>query len=286
MPELQIPKGIWACSPWRNSLRPRAEFIDQAADIISRYIDLTQLRNIAENAPGFTHPRDTSSIFTTLEPDVRLAVARDEAFCFYYEENLDELRRNGAQIVPFSPLTDTRLPVGIKGIYFGGGYPELYAAELSGNRPLIRQIFEYCQNGMPVYAECGGLMYLTQGIITGEERHTLAGILPGWCEMGSRLTMGYREVTSIRDTLLGPAGLHLRGHEFHYSIWKSNDLHHSAYTISPRNNAESPSLDGYADDNLLASYIHLHFSRNGQLARNFVNRCRDWKNHFLEFGDV
>ncbi len=283
--ELQIPErhlGLFTVAEQPAASR---KFIEQAADIISQYIDLSRLHKIAEEFSETSLPHDTSSINTPLESDVRLAVARDEAFCFYYEENLEELHRNGAQIIPFSPLTDTRLPEDIHGLYFGGGYPELYAGELTVNQPLIRQINEYCRHGMPVYAECGGLMYLTQGINTGDEQHPLAGVLPGWCEMGSRLIMGYREVTTIRDTLLGPAGLQLRGHEFHYSNWKAINLQHSAYTVSPRNKTDDSRLEGYAVDNLMSSYIHLHFSRNGQLAYNFVKACRDWKTNLKNTGD-
>ncbi len=283
--ELQIPERHLGLFTVAEQPTTANKFIDQAADIISRYVDLTYLRKMAEDAQGFELPGNLPSSNSQPEPDVRLAVARDEAFCFYYEENLDELRRNGAQIIPFSPLTDTRLPDDIDGIYFGGGYPELYAEVLSGNQPLIRQIIEYSRQGMPVYAECGGLMYLTQGIIEDEKRHPLTGILPGWCEMGTRLTMGYREVTTNRETLIGPAGLHLRGHEFHYSVWKLDDHHFSAYSVSPGNKAADSIPEGYANDNLLASYIHLHFSRDGQLAHNFVNRCRDWKNTNKNIGD-
>jgi cobyrinic acid a,c-diamide synthase len=283
--ELHIPErhlGLFTVAEKPAAAR---NFIEQATDIVSRYVDLDHLQKIAEDAPYFSFPEEMQSGNATSEPDVRLAVARDEAFCFYYEENMDELRRNGAQIVSFSPLTDTELPEDIHGLYFGGGYPELHAGELSRNQPLIRQIIKNYQNGMPFYAECGGLMYLTQGIIIGEESHPLAGILPGWCEMGSRLTMGYREVTTNRDTLLGPSGLHLRGHEFHYSTWNSKDLLHSAYTVLPRNITDNPTPEGYAADNLLASYIHLHFSRDGQLAHNFVNRSRVWKNTQNKMGD-
>lgn len=284
LPELLIPErhlGLFTVAEQPEAAR---EFIDQVSDIISRYVDLSRLRDMAEDAPFFSLPEDVPCADTPLEQDVRLAVARDEVFCFYYEENLDELRRNGAQVFPFSPLTDTRLPDGIHGLYIGGGYPELYARELSANQSLIRQIHENYLQGMPVCAECGGLMYLTQGIVTGEECHPLIGILPGWCEMGTRLIMGYREVTTNRDTLLGPAGLHLRGHEFHYSKWEVDDLPHSAFTVSPRNKGDQSMLEGYAVDNLLASYIHLCFSQDMQLARNFVNRCRDWKKTATRYG--
>lgn len=277
MPELQIPErhlGLFTVAERPSAAR---KFIEQAAEIILRYIDFDRLRKIANSAPPFTISEKEPECNSFPPPEIRLAVARDEAFCFYYEENLNELRRNGVEIIPFSPLTDTRLPEEISGVYFGGGYPELYARELASNQPLIQQIADYNRQDMPIYAECGGLMYLTQGIVSAEEEFPFVGIVPGWCKMSSRLTMGYREMMTNRDSLLGPAGLYMRGHEFHYSTWEFEDQLFGVFMIAPRIEDGQSQLVGYAKGNLLASYIHIHFSRDGQLARNFVNRCRDWK---------
>ncbi len=257
--------------------RPAAvqEFIHQSAQIVTQYVDLERLMAIAITAePLPTLPEPES---TLPEPGIQLAVARDEAFCFYYEDNLDDLRRCGAEIVPFSPLTDERLPQGISGIYFGGGYPELYAGRLSQNSGLRRQVLACCRRNLPVYAECGGLMYLTEGICSAHERSPLVGVLPGWCEMGEKLNMGYREVETIRPGLLAGAGLKLRGHEFHYSRWQPPGQENFVYQVSSRNGIDPASSEGYANGNVQASYIHLHFSQNPQLARNFVDRCRRWQ---------
>jgi len=215
----------------------------------------------------------------TEEPSaVRIAVARDEAFCFYYEDNLDLLRAAGAEIVPFSPLCDRTLPAGACGIYLGGGYPELHAAELAANADLRAEIRAAGRAGMPIYAECGGLMYLTEGITDGEgELHPMVGLLPGRTQLAERLIMGYRLVTAERDSLLLRRGEEVRGHEFHYSVWTDRpaDLP-AAYRIAPRQGEEAHA-EGYAAGNLLASYVHLHFGARPELAERFVLACQRWQ---------
>jgi cobyrinic acid a,c-diamide synthase len=208
---------------------------------------------------------------------VRLAVARDEAFCFYYEDNLDALRRSGAEIVPFSPLKEDHLPPAISGIYLGGGYPELYAAQLSANLSLLGEIRAAHQHAMPIYAECGGLMYLTEGIHLADGDYPLVGLLPGWCGMGTRLKMGYRSIETLKAGLFGAAGQNLRGHEFHYSQWETPASEQAIYRISPRNSSEPPHNDGFFKGNLHASYIHLHFGQDDRLAASLVHACLDWQ---------
>jgi len=209
---------------------------------------------------------------------VRIAVARDEAFCFYYEDNLDLLRAAGAEIVPFSPLRERTLPAGACGIYLGGGYPELHAAALTANAELRAEIRAAGRAGMPIYAECGGLMYLTEGITDGEgELHPMVGLLPGRTQLAERLIMGYRLVTAERDSLLLRRGEEMRGHEFHYSVWTDRpaDLP-AAYRIAPRQGEEAHA-EGYAAGNQLASYVHLHFGARPELAERFVLACRRWQ---------
>jgi len=278
LPNLQIPErhlGLFTVAERPAAVR---DFLEKCADAMETHLDLHAIQSIAEKAD----PLDIVPVDSIPEGNshVRLAVARDEAFCFYYEDNLDELRRCGAEIVPFSPLQDKRLPPDISGIYLGGGYPELYAAQLSANQSLCAEIRAARTKDMPIYAECGGLMYLTEGIHLPDGDFPLVGILPNWCGMGSRLSMGYREVESLHAGLLGEAGLHLRGHEFHYSHWENPMQGQSVYKISPRNNGDSPRLDGFSQGNLHASYIHLHFGQNSHLTQNLVLACKSWqKNH-------
>lgn len=208
-------------------------------------------------------------------PRVRLAVARDEAFCFYYEDNLDLLRLAGAEVVFFSPLRDARLPEGTAGIYLGGGYPELYAPELAANTSLLAEVRQARQRGLPVYAECGGLMYLCEGIVDGHgQMQPLAGLLPGRCRLADRLTMGYRIATALRPSLLLPEGAKVRGHEFHYSEWLDMpEPRPSAYVLEGRGGAPARE-EGWVEEGLLASYLHLHFASHPALAPRFVAACR------------
>ncbi len=212
-------------------------------------------------------------------PLVRLGVARDQAFCFCYQENLRHLRAAGAELVFFSPLNDSRLPPGLDGLYLSGGYPELFAGELAGNQGLRSEIATLARAGLPIYAECGGMMYLGRELEDGEGRRwPMAGVLPLRTRMLPRLkSLGYREVTLARDTPLGPAGTVMRGHEFHYSEVGScapdDDLDAGVYQVSGRRGT-APDTRGYLKGAVLASYVHLHFGSNPRLAQNFVSFCR------------
>jgi len=215
------------------------------------------------NDPGCPDER------TSPQAQVRIGVARDQAFCFCYPENLEALQAAGAELAFFSPLTDAQLPEGLHGLYLPGGYPELHAARLAGNRPLLEQLRAFAQAGKPVYAECGGLIYLSQGVAG----HDLVGLVPARARMlEKRKALGYRQVTLQRDSLLGPTGTVARGHEFHYSEldWPAGSQR--AYRLQ-RADGEPLGEEGYVDGNLLASYVHLHFASNPALAVNFVRSC-------------
>jgi cobyrinic acid a,c-diamide synthase len=200
---------------------------------------------------------------------VRIAVARDEAFCFVYEDNLRLLREAGAEVVEFSPLRDPRLPEGIRGIYLPGGYPELFADTLAGNWGLKQEIRGAIEAGMPVYAECGGFIYLTQGIPAND----FVGIFPVAVRMlPKRKALGYRQVELSADSIFGPKGTIARGHEFHYSEAEEmpDDLAR-VYRVSRK--GVDLGLEGYRYRNCIASYIHLHFGSCPEIAEAFVNSC-------------
>ncbi len=201
---------------------------------------------------------------------LRLAVARDAAFCFYYEDNLELLRSSGIETVFFSPLSDKKLPDNILGIYLGGGYPELYSEVLSKNDVLRTQIRNYSEGGGLVYAECGGMMYLSEGIRTTDGNfYPMCGVLPLRCKMRQRLShLGYREITLTADTIIGHKGDILRGHEFHYSdIYEKSPELKNIYE-----NTEGTA--GFSVKNTLAGYVHLHFAGNPSLASAIVKRYR------------
>ncbi len=282
-----LPRADALCIPERHlGLVPTAEpgrwkdFLAAAADHVTEHLDLDRLLAAIEEAspvpPPSIAPQVSSSRRTG--PQARIAVARDEAFSFYYEDNLDLLREAGAELLFFSPLRDKTLPSAIDGVYIGGGFPEVYAAALAENEPLRVALRRAIASGLPTYAECGGLMYLTESITDLEGRvHPMVGVLPGRSVMTGRLTMGYRLVTARADNLLAPAGMRLRGHEFHYSEWVDRPAElPPAYLIAPRQGGrEAP--EGFARGNLLASYVHLHFAAAPSLAERFVTCCRAWR---------
>ncbi len=217
-----------------------------------------------------------------LPAGARIAVARDKAFNFYYKDNLDLLEMLGAELVYFSPLDDSRLPDGINGLYIGGGYPEIWAAQLQKNTGMKESIRSRITSGLPAYAECGGLMYLSEGIITGGgEKFAMVGLIPGMSKMTKNLQrFGYIEIDITEDNVLAEKGEKIRGHEFHYSVTEMTEELPSCYKVAKsRRSGEARVWQcGFKRDNLLAGYPHLHFWSNPGFARRFVEGC-------LEFGD-
>jgi cobyrinic acid a,c-diamide synthase len=202
---------------------------------------------------------------------VRIAVARDAAFCFCYPDNLRLLREAAAEIVFFSPLDDACLPPDIAGIYLPGGYPELHGNRLSANSGMRTAIRSAVETGMPVYAECGGLIYLTEGLEAGAD---LVGIFPVRARMlAKRKALGYRQAELLADCFVGTRGDMLRGHEFHYSeIGPMPPEVERLYSVSRR--GEFLGLEGYRIGNCLASYLHLHFGSHPGIATSFVQACK------------
>ena len=210
---------------------------------------------------------------------VRIGVAKDNAFCFYYEDNFDLLKENGADLVFFSPLKDETLPEDLDGLYIGGGYPELFAKNLSDNRNVREQIREQSRGGLPVYGECGGFMYLSEALTdTDGKRFPMAGIFPLETRMHTCLrALGYREITLLNDTVIGNQGLKIRGHEFHYSELCSNpDEIKTTYRVSTRAGLERET-EGFQINRCLGSYIHLHFGSCPEAARQLVDNCRKYR---------
>ena len=259
-------------------------FIAHAADVVAEYFDLDRILQIANNKLQIANPlrsegHNRKSKIQNLKSII--AVARDAAFSFYYEDNLDMLREAGAEIVFFSPLEDIDLPPGTSGIYFGGGFPEMFADKLSANQNLWTALKTAHAAGMPIYAECGGFMVLTEAIIDLEgQRRPMAGLVPGETQMEKRrMGLGYRLVESLDGNFLLPPGVATRGHEFHWSSWSHQERVDTpcAWQIQPRNGKQSTRPDGYANGNLIASYVHLHFAYRPEMAENFVRACEKAK---------
>ncbi len=210
-------------------------------------------------------------------PPVRIAVARDAAFCFMYEDNLRLLREAGAELAFFSPLNDAALPARIHGIYLPGGYPELYAERLDSNESMKDSIRAAVAADMPVYAECGGFVYLTAGIDASDKQPSadFVGVFPVRCRMlPRRKALGYRQVELTDNVAIGASGAVVRGHEFHYSeIGAMPEEIERCYRVSRQ--GTTLGAEGFRIRNCLASYIHLHFGSNRGIAGTFVAACRE-----------
>ncbi len=248
---------------------------DAIRALIEDNLDMGMLMEIARSAPPLG-PTAGEGIFGDGEPKVRLGVARDEAFNFYYQDNLDLLRSHGAELVPFSPLRDP-LP-DVDGLWFGGGFPELHAPRLSGNETLMEELRECSSAGMPVYAECGGMMYLCRTLrdLDGEE-HAMAGVFDAEVEMSTRLqALSYVEVSVEEHGPMAAAGEAFRGHEFHYSRVSRMGDERLAYRML-RGNGIMDGRDGMLRDRTLASYTHIHFGARPGMASGFVSAMEDFR---------
>jgi cobyrinic acid a,c-diamide synthase len=257
------------------------DFIERLATMAERCLDLEGLAGL-----GFDYAQSLESSRSVnvdrlvgpksgpecgVEPLVRIAVGRDAAFCFCYPDNLRLLREAGAEIVFFSPLDDAGLPPDISGVYLPGGYPELHAERLSANVGMKKALKFAISADMPVYAECGGLIYLSAGL---EDAGDFIDVFSARARMlPKRKALGYRQVETCSDSIIGPAGTVARGHEFHYSeIGTLPDSIVRHYRVSRQ--GRELAREGYGYRNCLASYIHLHFGSNPVIAGNFVTACR------------
>lgn len=251
--------------------------VKRAAALMERHIDLAPLAGPAPQPAARKAIAPPAKRAGRSRPVVKIAVALDSAFCFYYEENLEMLRGLGAGLEYFSPMRDKSMPEGIGGLYLGGGYPELHAEALEANSALREEIRALAKTGMPVFAECGGLMYLGRGIelCTGE-RYSMAGVFPWRARMlGKRKALGYREVRVVRDCPLSKAGGVVRGHEFHYSSIPAPAP--GVIRAFRFFNGDEEVREGYLFKNTLATYVHLHFASNPAVALGFVEACATFR---------
>lgn len=254
------------------------EFIQKLTDLSECCLDLDGLA--ALEIDFYTPEHNTLAAAKTLlscdEPPVRIAVARDSAFCFIYADNLRLLEEAGAELVFFSPLHDSTLPPDAHGIYLPGGYPELYATELAENISMKNSIKNAVNTDMPVYAECGGFVYLTEGIDASENQVAadFVGIFQTRCRMlARRRALGYRQIDLTENVIIGSKGIEARGHEFHYSdIVAMPENIELCYRVSRQGVVLA--AEGFKVRNCLASYIHLHFGSDSEIARTFVMSCR------------
>jgi len=242
---------------------------ERLVELMENNLDLDRLNELARSSELQTQNAELRTQNSELDV-VRIGLAWDEAFCFYYQDNLEMLKEAGAELVIFSPLHDRHLPENLDGIYLGGGYPELHAAALSANVSMRREIGEFSEFGRPVYGECGGFMYLTRSIIDTKGReHPMVGVYPVQSRMRKRLRrLGYRQVEMQTETMLGVSGCHCYGHEFHYS-----EIDEMPGKIERGYILDDGRAEGYLVNRTLAGYVHLHWGRTPEAARSFVRNC-------------
>ncbi len=252
-------------------------FRDELAQQITAGIDIESIIKIADEAGALPHFEPAIFSLPPDKPRVRIGVAQDKAFSFYYQDNLDILAHLGAELAFFSPLKDDDLPANIAGLYLGGGFPEVFAEQLAGNVALKQAVNQASAAGMPIYAECGGLLYLTKGIIDGDgKQYPMLGLIEAQSRVQKkRQALGYVDIKVLRDNILSKKGDSLRGHEFHWSSLEGISDNSHAYELRSSRTIK-PRTEGIVQDNLLASYVHLHFASCPKLAENFIDRCVEY----------
>jgi len=249
--------------------------VEAMARQISRQVDVDALIKAAGSAPPLVLATPSAAPATG---EVRIGVAQDEGFSFYYPESLAALEALGAEIVPFSPLRDKVLP-SVDGLIFGGGFPEMFLEDLAANTAMSEAVRAAVGQGMPVYAECGGLMYLARQVTAFDgATYEMTGVVPAVCRMQPRLqTVGYVEATARGDNALCRAGDKLRGHEFHFSLMEpvgGEDFPWAFDFEKMRTGDVYPG--GYAAGNVVASYLHMHFAGNPAAAARFIGKCKEY----------
>ena len=253
------------------ALEHRGSKLERVRLAVEGSVDFEEIMRIAGEAG--TLNADVHEL-TPIVRGVRIGVARDEAFSFYYPESLAVLEELGAEIAEFSPLKDAELPEA-EGYIFGGGFPEMFAASLAGNAPMLESVR---RNRRPVLAECGGMMYLCRSLSDLEGRAwPMAGVLPFEARMTGRAVLGYMDAEALRTNILCEAGERLRVHEFHYSRVEPEYREGTCAFRLTRRNTGASRFGGYADGGVLASYLHVNFWGNIEAAQKFVSSCVDIK---------
>jgi cobyrinic acid a,c-diamide synthase len=244
------------------------EAVAAMAAQVSEGCDLDALAGLARSAGALSSAAwDAAEVVSSPPPDrLVVAVAGGEAFTFSYAETTELLTAAGADVVTFDPLRDEELPEGTRGLVIGGGFPEVYASELSANEPLRKAVAALAESGAPVAAECAGLLYLCREL----DGLPMCGVLDAGARMTERLTLGYRDAVAVGDSVLAAAGTRMRGHEFHRTVVEPGSGAEPAWGVrSPR-----PRVEGFVERGVHASYLHTHWASEPGVARRFVERCR------------
>ncbi len=315
-PALKLPQRHLGLIPLQENKLEHG-FCKKLSRLVEKNINLSALLKISRQAGPLTFNKEKifKKIAKTKHPSnyVTIAVAQDAAFNFYYQDNLDILRHLGAKIATFSPLKDRKLPEATDGLYIGGGFPELFALRLSKNKRLKELIYQKAEEGLPIYAECGGLMYLVEALMDFKKRKfPMVGIFKGLVKMADRRqALGYVNVETARDNILSKKGARIRGHVFHWSYLdpslgpsfkgigrailsglKDRKVYPLGLEARPKEypyaykitkDKDKVFSDGLIKNKVLASYVHLHFASCLDLPKNFIHNCKEYRlNHAEE----
>ncbi|GGW54914.1 cobyrinate a,c-diamide synthase [Streptomyces caelestis] len=275
-PQVDTPSRHLGLVPVAERRAEAVEAVAAMAAQVSDGCDLDALMGLARSAGALSCAAwDAAEVVSSPthqptrpdeKPKPRVAVAGGPAFTFSYAEHTELLTAAGADVVPFDPLRDEELPEGTRGLVIGGGFPEVYAAELSANEPLRKAVAHLAESGAPVAAECAGLLYLCREL----DGLPMCGVLDAGARMTERLTLGYRDAVAVGDSVLAAAGTRMRGHEFHRTVVEPGSGTEPAWGLrTPRRRVE-----GFVRRGVHASYLHTHWAAEPGVARRFVERCR------------
>ncbi len=247
------------------------ELLDSVAEIVEKHVDVNAILEIAEKAPPLDAVVEDEESEAEIEKQVRIGVIRDQVFSFYYQDNLDELSRY-AELIYLNSLEDKKLPE-MDALYIGGGFPEVFAEELEKNKKLREEIYQFCQSGKPVYAECGGLMYLGESLETSEGEFEMVGFLPLKTEMYKKFqAQGYSIYRASKSCIIARRNQRIVGHEFHYSKPTLTGKADFAFKVE-RGFGIDGNRDGIMKENTLGCYIHIHFLSDRSIARRFIKKA-------------
>lgn len=251
-----------------------AEIFDKLANVVEKYVDVEGIVKVAEKAVEL-EPVPEHPIFRKEVDKVKIGIIMDRAFSFYYQDNLDAFASK-AELVYIDALNDKKLPE-VDALYIGGGFPEVFAKELEANKKLREQIYHFCTSNKPVYAECGGLMYLGESIIVDDGEYDMVGFLPLKTEMHKKFQAhGYSIYRVVKNNIISRRGDILLGHEFHYS--KVIPLKKFNFAFKVKRGSGIGGYDGIMLNNTLATYIHLHVLSYPQMVYNLVRAAKRCKN--------
>ncbi|MGX7038586.1 cobyrinate a,c-diamide synthase [Vagococcus fessus] len=272
---LSLPSRQLGLVP-QNEIEGLEKEIELLGEKVRKTIDLDKLLEISvsNNLNSQTLNKETvKKYYSKIETPVKIAYALDDAFNFYYEDNLELMKKKGIELIPFSPMYDQKLPEA-DAYYIGGGYPEEFAKELAENKIIREELLRKSQKDVPIYAECGGLMYLGSYLKIQDKKYEMVGVFDGFSEMTPSLKrFGYCQGVSTIDTPVIPQNLIVYGHEFHHSIFETSELPIMNMEKWRDGKKIKTWQGGYLKNNTFASYLHLHFFQNSQLIDHFIRKA-------------